>query len=403
LAVVTMTHLLAALYARRALPCNAPSLAARARRDILLMMRTTTLAALRPGVAVILVAVMALAALSPVSTQEPAAPFPPRLEQYLATTVNPSTAERRRLAAGSPLTHLLGGDATKEVSVFGAIWIGVPMGRYIDAVKNIETYESGRGFRATRRISSPPRVEDFAELRLPAEDVADLESCREGDCSLKLGTEALALFRKEVDWRAPTAQASADAVMRRILHNYVVGYLEGGHDRLAVYRDRERPTFVAEELRTMINEMPELAPDIPDIRRYLLEYPRTSLPNTTSFIYWQETRFGLKPTIRVSHFVIRERPEDTVVASKMLYATHYFWTALELRLLLPDPARGQGFWLVTVNRSRLDGLSGFTGFFVRRRVRSEVQQATTNLLLSTKRRLESGRIGPLAGNTAGRP
>jgi hypothetical protein len=337
------------------------------------------------------------------SSQESTASFPPRFENYLATNVRPSTAERRRLLSGAPITHLLGGDATKEVSVFGAVWIGVPMGRYIDAVKNIETYEKGRGFHVTRRISSPPRIEDFADLHLPAGDIADLRDCREGDCALKLGTEALATFQREVDWDSPNAQAAADAIMRRVLHEYVVGYLAGGHDRLAVYRDRERPTFVAEELRRMINEAPALAPDMPVLRRYLLDYPRTTLPNATSFLYWQDTRFGLKPTMRVSHFVIRERPEDTLIAAKMLYASHYFWTALELRLLLPDPARGQGFWLITINRSRLDGLSGFTGFFVRRRVRSEVQQATLALLQSTKRRLETGVGGDQASGTTGPP
>jgi len=88
-------------------------------------------------------------------------------------------------------------------------------------------------------------------------------------------------------------------------------------------------------------------------------------------LYWQETEFGLKPTIRISHLTIRENPEDTVVTSKMLYASHYFWTGLELRVLMPDPSRGPGFWFVTVKRSRSDGLSGFTGMFVRRRVRSE--------------------------------
>ncbi len=67
----------------------------------------------------------------------------------------------------------------------------------------------------------------------------------------------------------------------------------------------------------------------------------------------------MKPTIRVSHLTIREGPQETVVASKMLYATHYFWTGLELRVLMPDESRGPGFWFVTVNRSRADGLSGF--------------------------------------------
>ena len=52
-----------------------------------------------------------------------------------------------------------------------------------------------------------------------------------------------------------------------------------------------------------------------------MEYPETSLPNSTSFLYWQETEFGLKPTIRINHLTIREGLDDTIVASKLLYAS----------------------------------------------------------------------------------
>ena len=61
----------------------------------------------------------------------------------------------------------------------------------------------------------------------------------------------------------------------------------------------------------------------------------------------------------------------------------------EVRALVPDPSRGPGFWFVTVNRSRSDGLSGFAGFFVRRRVRSEVQTGALAALRSTKQRVEN--------------
>ena len=121
----------------------------------------------------------------------------------------------------------------------------------------------------------------------------------------------------------------------------------------------------------MVRGMPALTTYLPDMRRYLLGFPDAQVPDVTSFLYWQETEFGLKPTIRINHLTIHEGADETVVASKMLYASHYFWTALELRVLRPDPSRGQGFWLVTINRSRSDGLSGLTGIFVRRRVRSE--------------------------------
>jgi hypothetical protein len=317
--------------------------------------------------------------------------FPPKLENYFNSAGALSRGERQELLAGRPITKLLDSDASKEVAVLGAIWIAAPMNRYVEAVKDIEAFESGGGFKVTKRISAPPRLEDFNALRLPAEDLDDLRSCRVGDCEIKLGEQALRRFRSEMDWRAPTARDAGNGLMRQLSLEYVNGYLKGGNDQLAVYRDNSRPTFVSQEFRAMVDGMPELTTEMPNLRRYLLEYPKATLPNATSFLYWQETEFGLKPTIRISHLTIRETAEDTVVASKMLYASHYFWTGLEVRALVPDPARGAGFWFVTVNRARSDGLSGFTGMFVRRRVRSEVQEGALAGLRTTKQKLEQSR------------
>lgn len=329
---------------------------------------------------------------APVETgQMSASPLPAQLESYLTSAVQLTGDERKRLMAAGPVTKLLDADESKEVAVFGAIWIDAPIHRYVEAVKDIESFERGGGFTITKKISAPPRLADFAALRLPEEDVDDLRTCRIGDCEVKLGEQALRRFQTEVDWRAPYAQSSANALMQRLAFEYVTGYLEGGNERLAVYRDSSRPTFVAQEFRAMTDQMPLLTAYMPNLRRYLLEYPRLSVPEATSFMYWQETQFGLKPTIRISHLTIREGPDDTAVVSKMLYATHYFWTGLEVRVLVPDRARGPGFWFMTVSRSRSDGLSGLTGWFVRRRVRSEVQDGTLAGLKKTKQMLEASR------------
>ena len=76
----------------------------------------------------------------------------------------------------------------------------------------------------------------------------------------------------------------------------------------------------------------------------------------------------------------------------MLYANHYFWTALELRVLAPDPARGAGYWFMTVSRSRSDGLSGFVGRLLRGHVRNEAQKGVLAALSATKRTFETIRM-----------
>jgi len=317
--------------------------------------------------------------------------LPPRLESYLASVAKPTPADRMELMGGAPITKLLDGDESKEVAVFGAIWIDAPIARYVELVKDIETFERGGGFKVTRRISTPPRLEDFDQLHLPDEDLQALRVCRVGSCKVKLGEQALQRFRAQVDWNSGNPRAAADLVMRRLAFEYVTRYLEGGNERLPVYRDRSRPTVLAEEFRAMTEQMAELTTYMPTLRSYLLHFPKVTLPGSTSFLYWQETEFGLKPTIRISHLTIREGAEDTVVVSKMLYASHYFLTGVELRVLRPDPSRGPGFWFTSVNRSRSDGLSGFRGMFVRGRVRSEVQESALAGLRRTKEMLESAR------------
>ena len=315
--------------------------------------------------------------------------LPAALASFISEEAHATPSEQEGLQAGLPLVKLLDADPSKEIAVLGVVWVDAPRRLYVDQVKDIEQFERGGGFRLTKRISTPPKAEDFAALTISDQDFEDLKDCKVGDCVLKLDADGLRTVRTEVDFGKPSARADATALLRRLALQYVNGYLEGGNARLGVHRDKDRPTFVGSEFRSLIERLPRMAAQLPEIRRYLLDYPNATLSDSTGFLYWQETQFGLKPTIRINHLVIQERPNQTVIASKMLYASHYFWTALELRVLLPDPARGAGFWLTTINRSRSDGLSGFTGRVIRGRVRGEVEDGTRAALTATKAKLES--------------
>ena len=125
-------------------------------------------------------------------------------------------------------------------------------------------------------------------MTLPAEDVADLKTCRVGSCELKLGEAALTRLQKEIDWSKATATADVERLFRTFALQYVNGYLEGGNERLAVYRDSDRPTFVAQEFASLIERMPPLTDLLPDLKRYLLGYPKMTLPNAESFLYLAE-------------------------------------------------------------------------------------------------------------------
>jgi len=334
------------------------------------------------------IAALSRAAMLPIHAVTAGTMFPAALEEYLANTVRISDADRADLAAGKVVTKLLDADPNTEIAVFGAVWIAAAPAEYVQRQSDIERFERGGPFAVTKKLSNPPAAADFSMLALPDDDITDLRDCKVGDCEVKLGEKGIQVIRTGVDWKKTTAAADANALVRRLALELVTAYRERGDDGLAVYRDKDRPTFVAKEFRAMVDLMPAFGAALPDLKQYLLDYPRLKLLNTTDIFYWQEARFGVKPTIRITHLVIQQLPDRTIVASKLLYASHYFWTGLGVRVLLPDPARGHGFWFVTVTRSRSDGLSGFTGRFVRGRARSDAQKGAAASLAAMKNALE---------------
>jgi hypothetical protein len=307
---------------------------------------------------------------------------------YFDKYVHLDTAARKTLLAGQPVTRLLDSDPATEVAVFGAVWIDASIASYLAAVADIERFESGEAFRVTKKISTPPRLDDFARLELPEDDIKDLRSCKVSACQVKLSAAGIERVQRSIQWDRPDVRDQVNRLTRQVALEYVNGYLQDGDRSLAVYRDSERPTFVAQEFASMIDRLPALTELLPAVRQYLLEYPRATLPGSTSFLYWQEATFGLKPTIRVNHLTMTEDQDGAVVVSKMIYASHYFWTALEIRALVRDPRRGAGFWFVTDSRSRSDGLSGFTGRIIRGKVRGEAEKGTAAVLALTRKTLE---------------
>ena len=145
-----------------------------------------------------------------------------------------------------------------EIAVAGAVWMNAPISEGVRAMKDIEHLERGNGFQVTKRVSNPPRLEDFSALELPEDDIKDLRKCHLDDCDVKLDENAINRINTEIDWSKPTATADLNKLVRQIALEYVTAYQHGGNKELAVYRSKKRPTSVAEEFAAMIREMPVL-------------------------------------------------------------------------------------------------------------------------------------------------
>lgn len=318
------------------------------------------------------------------------------LDRTLATRFAMNGPQLAALKRGEPVTVLLPGRVDREIVVGGAVRIQAPPERTVELVREIEQLESGPSFLHTRRLSEPPRLEDFAAYQVSSEDIAALRRCRPGDCDVNLGPRGFEALTR-IDWAASDASEQVRAAARQTALEYLEAYRAGGNQALAVYTDRTRPLLVAQEFADMVTRTSQLPDALPELAAFLLGHPATARPaETEDFYYWSEADFGLKPVFRIN-FVVIHRPPAAVrtryaIATKQLYANHYFHTALELRVLVDDESQpGRAHYLVVLNMARSDGLTGLFGGLVKSRVRAASRTGLQRSLLATKRLAEQSR------------
>jgi hypothetical protein len=221
-----------------------------------------------------------------------------------------------------------------------------------------------------------------------------LKSCREDSCDVQLPTASIQAFHDGVDFSRPDAAEQANRLARPMVLRLLRSYQQDGHRALGEYRDKQNPARVADQFETMIGRASVLPDVLPELRRYLLEYPNAPLANAESFFYWEKVEFGLKPTIRVNHAVIyrgRTQGRDFgAVAIKQLYATHYFHTALDVSVCVDDGTGGSapGFYLLTLKGSQQEGLTGVKGSMLRKVVVDKTRGSLESALASIKRIVE---------------
>ena len=197
----------------------------------------------------------------------------------------------------------------------------------------------------------------------------------------------MARFDALVDWDSADAPAQATRIYREMIFDTLRTYRVGGVDALGTFADRNPATPISEEVHGLANPLDTPIP-IPELTRFLRDYPRSSLPGADDFFYWNVGEFGMKPTTRLNQVVIQPFPTGAaslpglryVIATRQIYANHYFSATLELRTLVDD--EDKGFFLLYATRSRVTGLSGFfkglLRAIVKRRTRSGMEQYLTN-------------------------
>lgn len=282
-------------------------------------------------------------------------------------------AEIFRAGHGTPVSRLIPAPLDRDVIVAGAVLIEASKGAYL-----AHALEPGRliapSATRSRVISAQPSEVDMRDIAFDGSEYKSVRDCGPGDCKFKLSASVMRSFVTDVDWKAPTAKDQADAMLRRYLLGVLKDYRAHGNAGLPEFDDGHH-TQGADAFAGLLGQVETLYEYAPGLRRYLADFPAQKPHATTESLFWAENRFPrLRPTLTLNQ-LISYVPDSgaALVAQKILYANHYFESALETLAIVP--ASHTTTWLICVRRVRFDNLP--RGIFnIRGRVRSALIDLT---------------------------
>ena len=311
-------------------------------------------------------------------------------EQFGLKESDVAAIERRR-----PVVRTLDTQDGREVATVGVIRLACPPDFYVDQLRQIAAFKRHEAVLQIGTFGAPARAEDAASLTLEPDDVAGLRKCRPGDCAVQLSREALDRFTHGVRWNGVDAPGDANHVMREVLADLANAYRTVGDAALMTYVDSARPLAVRDEFRAMVKARPAVLARFPAAYERVTQHRAALAAGGDDILYWSKEKLGPKVIVTLTHLAIvpveRQTPVVYAIASKQIYASHYFDASLGLTLLLRDTDHGASgdTYLVYLNRSRLDVLGGFWGGLKRTIVRSKARSATATSLVQARDAVES--------------
>jgi hypothetical protein len=297
-----------------------------------------------------------------------------RARSFLREVVGFSDAQVGAVEAGEVVTKQLPASDKPEVAAFGAVRLGGDPSAFVSRFRRDVGVVRGASILEIGRFSRPPRVEDLEGLTLEEADLDAARECKPGDCAIHLSRSAMERFGREIDWNASGARARATDLMKRMLVEYTAAYIRGGTAEMATYVDKDRSLETPAEFQKLLAASPYLVEYVPALHRYVEEYPKASLAGAEDLFYWCRDEFAPKPTVSIYHVTIWIDPERPlgVIASKRIYASHYFQAGLDLLAVVAAP--GGGFFLMDLYRARIDPPTGLLSGPLMGKIRGGIEQ-----------------------------
>ena len=283
-----------------------------------------------------------------------------------------------------PVVRLAPTSDKREVAVSGLININAGAEEFLRSYRDNMMRKSNAAFMEAGTFGPEPALADLEGLSLEPDDIDDLKECVAGDCQIKLSAPMIERFRKEIDWTAPDYQLRVTNLFKEMLVAYIKDYRARGEAALIQYNDKRDRINLATEQRALDSASGYINSFLADTK--------SGLELIEEALVWSKIKFGLKPVIAVNHISIYKRNSDVgpqvLVASKQIYANHYFNAFLALTAFVNVPGATNGSYLVYENRSRADGLEGPFGKIKRGVVEKKALEGLRGIMAQSKASLE---------------
>jgi len=296
------------------------------------------------------------------------------------------------IRSGKAVAKILDSPTPDEVYVFGSVYVNSTPARYLEFASDIDALRKVPNYLAIQKFSDPPKLSDLEGFTLEEQDIKELKKCAPGHCEVQLPSEAMDTFKQSINWSAPDVADQVNRLGQKMALEALERYIEGGNAALGTYRDKHNSAVVADTFQRLLSRSKGLPVYFPVLDQYLLDYPKANSDGIESQFYWEKVNFGLKPTLRIVQ-AIAYRDKDSpnpryAIAVKQLYASHYFETALDLTVCVPDKQR-PGMYVITLKGSSQAGLTGFKGGIVRKVAVDRTRSSLEKALAAIKQKLES--------------
>ena len=317
------------------------------------------------------------------------------LQNHLKQDLGLSQDQIASIRNGQPFAEALESRSPAEIFVFGVIYINADPASYVKYAYDFDRLRSTPGYLAINQYSNPPQLSDLKGFGLDSEDIQSLKSCNPGNCAIQLPGSTIEDVRKSVNWSGPNVDDQVNQYLQKTALARMLLYQQQGDKLLGeVYNDKKQQVNVADQFKYILSYSKALPQDVPALYNYIVNYPQFQSGNIDSMFYWENVKFGLKPTLRIVQVVTMQgnSPNEPAytIAEKQIYSSHYFETALDLTYCISgnDNPKEPGFFLVQVMGSEQAGLTGFKGSIVRRVAVSHSVTDMQKSLAATKTALE---------------